>query len=78
MKDLVISKKRIKTELIIWLCCFSAAFLMNIYAIIKYNNSWLELITQLHIVVLLSLVIYLLYGSIRIIIWSIKVLIKKK
>ena len=76
MKDIIISKKRIKIELLIWLCCFGVAVLLNIYAVIKYNSNWLELITQLHIVILLSLVIYVVLGLFRVLIWLIKTLFK--
>jgi len=71
MKDITISGKSIKLEIIIWLCCLCASVLINIYAIIKYNNSWLELITQLHIVLLLSIVFYFITGIIRFGIYSI-------
>lgn len=77
MKDILITKVHIKLEIIIWLYCFGAAFLLNVYAIIKYNNSWLELLSQLHIVILISLVFYFLVGLTRIIIWLLKSLFMK-
>jgi hypothetical protein len=71
MKDITISEKRIKLEIIIWLCCLCAAVLINILAIIKYGNSWLEIITQLHIVLLISIILYFFTGIIRLGIYSI-------
>ncbi|AQQ08919.1 hypothetical protein L21SP3_00712 [Sedimentisphaera cyanobacteriorum] len=68
MKDLVISAKTIKKELLIWLLCFLAAFGMNVYSIIKFDNtSFIELITQLHIVVILSFVFFALLYLLRLI-----------
>jgi hypothetical protein len=72
MKDITISGKRIKTEIIIWLCCLCAAVLINIFAISKYGNSWWELLTQLHIVLLISIVIYFITGIIRLAFYSIR------
>jgi len=67
MKDFTISGKRIKTEIKIWLFCFCAALLINIFAVINYKTNWIEIFSQLHIVLLLSILIYLLLGVIRII-----------
>ncbi|ARN55878.1 hypothetical protein [Sedimentisphaera salicampi] len=68
MKDLVIKAKTIKKELLIWLLCFLTAFGMNIYSIVKYDNtSFTELITKLHIVVVLSFVLFALLYILRLI-----------
>lgn len=67
MKDITISKKRIKTEVIVWLVCFCIAVLINVFAIINYKTNWVEIISQLHIVLLISVLIYFLFGMIRII-----------
>ena len=72
MKDITISGKRIKLEIIIWVCCLCAAVIFNIFAILKYDNSWWELLTQLHIVLLISFMIYFLTGIIRFGIYSIR------
>ena len=77
MKDLTITGKRIQSEIKILIGCFILAVILNIYAIIKYNSGWGELFTQLHIEVLLSIVIYFVTGVIRIVIISIKRIIKK-
>lgn len=71
MKDITISGKKIKLEIIIWVCCLCASVLINIYAIVKYNNSWWELLTQLPIVLLISFMIYFFTGIIRFGIYSI-------
>ncbi len=60
MKDITISGKRIRTELKWLLGCFVAAIIFNVYAIIRYQTSWAEFFTSLHVLVLLSLLFYLL------------------
>jgi hypothetical protein len=60
MKDITISGKRIRTELKWLLGCFVAAIIFNLYAIIRYQTSWAEFFSSLHVVVILSLVFYLL------------------
>ena len=60
MKDITISGKRIRTELKWLLGCFVAAIIFNLYAIIRYQTSWAEFFSSLHVVVILSPVFYLL------------------
>ena len=60
MKDITISGKRIRTELKWLLGCFVAAIIFNVYAIIRYQTSWAEFFSSLHVVVILSLVFYFL------------------
>jgi len=49
------SKKR---ELIIFGACFAAAFTLNVMGIIKHQSPARELVTQLHVVLFLTLVFY--------------------
>jgi len=65
MKDITISGKRIRTELKWLLGCFVAAIIFNVYAIIRYQTSWAEFFSSLHVVVILSLVFYLLLWFFR-------------
>ena len=65
MKDIHITGKRIRTELIWLLACFIAAVIYNAYAIMRHKMPWSELLTSLHAVVILALIIYLLSGFIR-------------
>ena len=60
MKDITISGNRIRTELKWLLGCFAAAVIFNVFAIIRYQTSWAEFFTTLHVVVILALVFYLL------------------
>lgn len=77
MKDIIISGYRIKKELIILLVCFLASFGLNIYSIAKFETDWSELIGQLHIVILVSLVIYFLVLAFRLVFLGLHKLIKR-
>ncbi|MFZ5430848.1 MAG: hypothetical protein ACOZDD_11495 [Bacteroidota bacterium] len=68
MRDLIIPGKVIKRELIILIVSFVAAVLLNIYSIIKYKTAWGELFSQLHVVVAVTLIIYLLVILFRLLI----------
>lgn len=58
MKDTIITAAMKKRELIIFLLCFALAYAMNIIGIIKYAAPARELITQLHLVLLIALILY--------------------
>jgi len=77
MKDILIKGSRIKKELVYWTGSFIAAVIINIYSIIKYNTGWSEVISQLHIVFLLSLFTYILLITIRGLIHIIKLWFSK-
>lgn len=47
-----------KRELIIFLLCFAAAYILNIIGIIKHDAPARELVTQLHLVLLIALIFY--------------------
>lgn len=60
MKDVTIKGSFLKRELYILLCCIGVAVILNIFSIIKYKTSWVELFTQLHFVILVGIFIYVL------------------
>lgn len=79
MKDTVISAKRKKTEIVTWLICFIIANLVNLYAIITYNNtSFSELFTSLGYVLVVSFVLYFLWSLLRILFYGLKKLVARK
>ncbi len=45
---------------------FALSFVLNLFAIIKYNSNWMELITQIHIVLFISLFLYAFSAIVRI------------
>lgn len=65
MKDIILKANLLKRELAILAICFIAAFLLNVYSIIKYNTNWIELATCLHIVIILSFLIYVILAVVR-------------
>jgi len=66
-KDSTFSAKAKKRELFIFLGCFLAAFLMNTIGIIRFDTSAKELVSQFHIVLILTLSLYALVVVLRII-----------
>jgi hypothetical protein len=71
MKSITFHPRR---EFIIWMILFILCNLLNVYSIIHYKTRWIELITQLGYVFVLSLLIYFLIALIRLIV----TLIRKK
>ncbi len=72
MKDIVVKASVIKRELILLGVLFFVAFLMNGLAIVVHQGQWSELLSQLHVVVLLTLFLYLLVLLMRLIFWGIR------
>lgn len=60
MRDIIITAKRIKKELILLSSCFAIVFMINIIAIIIYKAPWIEILTQLGYVVIITVILYLL------------------
>jgi len=58
LNDTPITALRKRRELIIIGACFLAAYLLNVIGIIQHKSPAKELITQLHVVLLVSLVFY--------------------
>lgn len=77
MKDTIITAKQKKRELLYLLISFIMAFALNVYSIIFYNSQWKELITTLHITLLVTIVIYFLLAIIRLIIKGVVYLFNK-
>jgi hypothetical protein len=74
-KDTVITSRQKKLELTIYLLCFTGAVIFNIIGIIKYSTPAKEIYTQLHIVFLVSVFIYLLTIILRLLYFGIRKLI---
>jgi len=69
MKPITIHPRR---EFIIWLIAFLFSNLLNVYGIIHYKTSWMELVTQIGYVFVLSLLFYFLVALIRLIVGIIR------
>jgi len=78
MKDILITGKRQKKELIIFSICFLTAFIINIISIIVYGTQWKELWTYIGYVFTISIFLYVLLAIVRGIIKLILKSFKKK
>ena len=59
MKDIIITSKKLKQERNIFLLSFLLAFIINVIAIIIYSRPWIEIISQIGYVIVISFFIYL-------------------
>ena len=60
MKDIIITSKKLKQERNIFLLSFLLAFIINVIAIIIYSRPWIEIISQIGYVIVISFFIYLI------------------
>ena len=58
MKDIIITSKKLKQERNIYLLSFLIAFVINVIAIIVYSRPWIEIISQIGYVIVISFFIY--------------------
>lgn len=77
MKDINITVKRQKTEILYLIISFVIAFGLNILGIVIYKTEWKELYSQIRIVLMLGLTIYVLSALVRFLIFKIMKLFKK-
>ena len=78
MKDTILTARRNKTEIYTWLVCLAIAIGINVYAIITYNASFMELITSFFYVLVFSVVLYFTWCILRIGLYLITRLFKRK
>ena len=76
MKDTVITPKQKKRELYILLVAFIIANILNLISIVKYSTPTKELITQLPVVVAVTLFLYGTAVVLRLIWWLLNGLIR--
>lgn len=72
MKDIIITGKRIKTELFMLLYCYLAANLVNIFSILYYQTSWMELLTWQRFVLFIGFLFYLITVVVRVVIYLVR------
>jgi len=77
MKDITIRASSIERELIIWGVLVILALLTNVYAILKFEGQWSEFYSQLHIILILSVVYYVVVLLLRGVIVGVKSLYKR-
>lgn len=62
MKDIIITSKKLKQERNIFLLSFLLAFIINVIAIIIYSRPWIEIISQIGYVIVISFSSISYYG----------------
>ena len=77
MKDTVITANVKRREIFLAAGCFLAAFLVNVYAIIRFGTPWTEMFTQIGYVIVLSVIIYAVVWVIRLCIMAVMALIRR-
>lgn len=58
MKDIIITSQKLKRERKIYLLSFILAFIINVITIIVYSRPWIEVISQIGYVIVISIFIY--------------------
>lgn len=66
-----------KREFITLLFCFAVAFLINVYAVIRYDGRFVELFSQIGYVCVITGVIYVITVLVRLLIWLISLTAQK-
>ena len=77
-KDTTLKAKAKKRELIILLVAFLVAFTLNVIGIVQHQTPAKELFTQLHVVLLITLALYLFTGLLRLLYYLISRLWNRK
>ena len=78
MKDTVLTARRKKIEIITLLVCFVLANLVNLYAIITYHRSMMEMITSIFYIIIFAFVLYAAWALLRLLFYGVKELFTKK
>ena len=76
MKDIIITPKRLKAELIVLLSAFVIAFCINVYAVIKYGTPWVEVFSQIGYVSILTAILYAIHWVVRILVWLVMLAVR--
>lgn len=66
-----------KRELVVLLFCFSIAFLINVYAVIRFHGAAVELLSQIGYVCVIAGVFYVLTVLVRLLIWLISLIAQR-
>jgi NADH:ubiquinone oxidoreductase subunit K len=72
MKDIILSSKRQKAEILWFVVCFCVAVLLNVFAIFLYKTSWSELYTQFLWILIITCVLYAVSVGIRWIVYLVR------
>lgn len=78
MKDIVITAKTVRRELLILAGCFLFAVLFDLFAVIKYGRPAVELLSTIGYELAIAAVVYLIILLVRILIWGVKALFARE
>ncbi|MBQ9668141.1 MAG: hypothetical protein IJV45_05305 [Prevotella sp.] len=78
MKDIKITARRQKIELVSIAVCVCLAILTNVHAILKYNGQWSELYTSIGFTLVFAAVLYGVWTILRLLLWMLLSLGRKK
>ena len=76
MKDTVITAKMKRREIVLAAGCFLAAFLVNVYAVIRFGTPWTEIFSQIGSVFVISVIIYAVVWAVRLCIIAVRFMIR--
>lgn len=65
MKDIVITGRKVKRELIVFVVCIVLVSCWNAFAIYKYNTSWSELYSVWYAVLFVAALLYIVLIPLR-------------
>ncbi len=66
-----------KRELIVLLFCFGIAFLINVYAVIRFDGRPVELFSQIGYVCVIAGILYVLTVLVRLLVWLISLIAQR-
>ena len=66
-----------KRELVVLVFCLGIAFLVNVYAVIRFDGRVVELFSQIGYVCVMAGVLYVLSVLVRILIWLISLIVRR-
>jgi len=75
LKGLYISPRRLKKEITIFAICFIIGFFFNLYAIVRFQTPWHEIISQIGYVLLITISLYFIVFFVRFILFLIRKLV---
>ena len=78
MKEIIITSKKIRKELRVIGVLLCITFIVNVFAIVWYKTSWTELYSSFFYLLTLSLVLYLILGVLRLILFLSKKMMGQK
>lgn len=78
MKDIVVTASRLRRERNFYLVSFGLAFLLNLFAVVRFDRPWTELFSQIGYVVAISVVLYLVLWIPRLVVAGVRRVFCKK